>query len=153
MNNKKSIVITAIVTVFLTSAFYMTPVGENIYLIIKTVSGDMSFSAKMDRMSQLVDKYYINEYDSKKMEDAALSAYAAEINDPYTMYINKDNYTAMLESMGGDYVGIGVEVYINDDFITIMSVFENSPAKKAGILKGDKIIAVEGEKADSSNYQ
>ncbi|MBQ8526697.1 MAG: S41 family peptidase [Clostridia bacterium] len=153
MNNKKSIVITAIVTVFLTSAFYMTPVGENIYLIIKTLSGDMSFSAKMDRMSQLVDKYYINEYDSKKMEDAALSAYAAEINDPYTMYINKDNYTAMLESMGGDYVGIGVEVYINDDFITIMSVFENSPAKKAGILKGDKIIAVEGEKADSSNYQ
>lgn len=153
MNSKKSVAITAIITVILTSAFYMTPAGKNIYSVINTLSGDMTFSDKMDRMSRLVDKYYINDYDEKKMEDAALSAYAAEIDDPYTGYINSDNYAAMMESMGGDYEGIGVEVYIEDGLITVMTVFENSPAKKAGILKGDKIIAVEGEKADESNYQ
>lgn len=153
MNSKKPVVITAIITVILTSAFYMTPAGKSFYSVINTLSGDMTFSSKMDRMSRLVDKYYINDYDEEKMEDAALSAYAAEINDPYTGYINSDNYTAMMESMGGDYEGIGVEVYIDDGLITVMTVFENSPAKKAGILKGDKIIAVEGEKADESNYQ
>ena len=153
MNSKKSVAITAIITVILTSAFYMTPAGKNIYSVINTLSGDMTFSDKMDRMSRLVDKYYINDYDEEKMEDAALSAYAAEIDDPYTGYINSDNYAAMMESMGGDYEGIGVEVYIEDGLITVMTVFENSPAKKAGILKGDKIIAVEGEKADESNYQ
>lgn len=153
MSNKKSIITTALVTAVFTTAFYLTPVGESIHSVLSMATGEMTFSSKIDRMSTLVDKYYINEYDSEKMEDAALSAYAEEINDPYTAYINADNYSAMLESMGGDYEGIGVEVYIENDYITIMTVFENSPAKKAGILKGDKIVAVEGEKADSSNYQ
>lgn len=153
MYNKKPIIITALITAFLTSAFYMTPAGRGICSFVTYLSGDVSFSSKADKMSELIDKYYINNYDREKMEEAALSAYAAEANDPYTAYISKTNYTAMLESMGGDYEGIGVEVYIDGDNITILSVFDNSPAKKAGILKGDIIVAVEGEKADASNYQ
>ena len=153
MYNKKPIIITALITAFLTSAFYMTPAGRGICSFVSYLSGDVSFSSKADKMSELIDKYYINNYDREKMEEAALSAYAAEANDPYTAYISKTNYTAMLESMGGDYEGIGVEVYIDGDNITILSVFDNSPAKKAGILKGDIIVAVEGEKADASNYQ
>lgn len=153
MYNKKPIIITALITAFLTSAFYMTPAGRGICSFVTYLSGDVSFSSKADKMSELIDKYYINNYDREKMEEAALSAYAAEVNDPYTAYISKTNYTAMLESMGGDYEGIGVEVYIDGDNITILSVFDNSPAKKAGILKGDIIVAVEGEKADASNYQ
>lgn len=153
MYNKKPIIITALITAFLTSAFYMTPAGRGICSFVTYLSGDVSFSSKADKMSELIDKYYINNYDREKMEEAALSAYAAEVNDPYTAYISKTNYTALLESMGGDYEGIGVEVYIDGDNITILSVFDNSPAKKAGILKGDIIVAVEGEKADASNYQ
>lgn len=153
MYNKKPIIITALVTVFLTSAFYMTPAGRGISSFVSYLSGDVSFSSKAEKMQELINKYYINNYDIEKMEEAALSAYAAEANDPYTAYISKTNYTAMLESMGGDYEGIGVEVYIDGDNITILSVFDNSPAKKAGILKGDIIVAVEGEKADASNYQ
>lgn len=147
--------IIVLITVVLTTAFFVTPLGESVHGVLTSVSnGEIELSDKIRRMEKLVDDYYINEYDTEKMEDAALSAYAMEISDPYTMYINKDNYAAMLETMGGDYVGIGVEVYIDtDNLITVMSVFENSPAKKAGIVKGDKIIAADGEKADISNYQ
>ena len=153
MNSKKPIIITAVVTFVVTTAFYLTPAGSLWYSNARLMTGDMSFQDKIARMSSLMDKYYINEYDEEYMQDMAMSAYAAGADDPYTNYINADNYTAMMESMGGDYQGIGVEVTVADGVLDITSVFENSPAQKAGLQIGDIIYAVEGEKADISNYQ
>ncbi|MBQ7900658.1 MAG: S41 family peptidase [Clostridia bacterium] len=153
MNSKKPIIITAVVMFIMTTAFYLTPLGSGMYSGIKMLSGDLSFEDKMSRMSSLMEKYYMNEYDEEKMQDLAMSAYAAGAEDPYTNYINAENYTAMLESMGSDYLGIGVEVSVADGTMTIMSVFENSPAQKVGLQIGDKIVAVEGEPSDATNYQ
>ena len=153
MNSKKPIIITAVVTFIVTTAFYLTPAGSLWYNNARLLTGDMTFQDKMARMSNLMDKYYIDEYDEEYMQDMAMSAYAAGAEDPYTNYINADNYTAMMESMGGDYQGIGVEVSVAEGVLDIVSVFENSPAQKAGLQAGDIIYAVEGEKADISNYQ
>lgn len=154
MNSKKPIVITAVVAFIATTAFYLTPIGKTLYQSISMFSGTLSFEDKLGMMSRLMDKYYINEYDEQKMQDLALSGYAMGAQDMYTQYINNENLSAFYESMGGDYQGIGVEVYLNDaNLIEIVSVFENSPAQKSGLLKGDCIIAVEGESADASNYQ
>ena len=154
MNSKKPIVITAVVAFIATTAFYLTPIGKTLYQSISMFSGTLSFEDKLGMMSRLMDKYYINEYDEQKMQDLALSGYAMGAQDMYTQYINNENLSAFYESMGGDYQGIGVEVYLNDaTLIEIVSVFETSPAQKSGLLKGDCIIAVEGEAADASNYQ
>ena len=153
MNSKKPIIITAVVTFIVTTAFYLTPIGGGIYSGAKLLSGDLSFEGKISQMGKLMEKYYINEYDEEYMQDMAMSAYAAGAEDPYTNYINADNYSAMLESMGGDYQGIGVEVSVAEGVLDIISVFENSPAQKAGLQIGDIIFAVEGEEADINNYQ
>ncbi len=152
MNNKKMFT-TAVVTVILTTAFYLTPLGEKIYNTITSMSGDMTFSQKIGKIESLIEDSYINEYDKKKAENAALSYYAESLGDPYTVYIDEKNYSAMLESMGSDYQGIGVEVVIEGNDIRITSVFENTPAKKAGIQVGDVIVAVDGEVANGENYQ
>ena len=53
----------------------------------------------------------------------------------------------------GDYEGIGVEVYIDDDnLITVDSVYENSPAAKSGIMVGDKLINADGVDISYDNY-
>lgn len=153
MNSKKPIIITAVVTFIVTTAFYLTPAGNLWYNNARLMTGDLSFQDKIVRMGNLMDKYYINEYDEELMQDMAMSAYAAGADDPYTNYINADNYSAMMESMGGDYQGIGVEVSVAEGVLDITSVFENSPAQKAGLQVGDIIYAVEGEKADITNYQ
>ena len=153
MNSKKPIIITAVVTFIVTTAFYLTPAGNLLYNGARLMTGHMTVEDKIARMSRLMDKYYINEYDEEYMQDMAMSAYAAGAEDPYTNYINADNYTAMMESMGGDYQGIGVEVTVAEGVLDITSVFENSPAQKAGLQSGDIIYAVEGEKADITNYQ
>lgn len=152
MRNKK-VVVTAVVTCVLTTAFYLTPAGDAVRSFLEAASGKMTFSQKMDKMTNLIDKYYIGDYDKTLAEEDALSAYAYSLGDQYTMYIDKDNYSSMMESLGGDYQGIGVEVTISDGAINIVSVFENSPAQKAGMKIGDKIVAVDGETANADNYQ
>ncbi len=154
MNSKKPIFVTAVVAIIATTAFYLTPLGESLYRNIRFVTGDMSFTDKIGMMDSLMEKYYIDEYDEEQMQDLALTGYAAGAEDIYTTYINEKNLSAMYESMGGDYQGIGVEVFINDlNQIEIVSVFENSPAQKSGLVPKDCIVAVEGEVADGSNYQ
>lgn len=152
MRNKK-VVVTAVVTCVLTTAFYLTPAGDAVHSFLEAASGKMTFSQKMDKMTNLIDKYYIGDYDKTLAEEDALSAYAYSLGDQYTMYIDKDNYSSMMESLGGDYQGIGVEVTISDGAINIVSVFENSPAQKAGMKIGDKIVAVDGDEANADNYQ
>ncbi len=152
MRNKK-VVVTAVVTCILTTAFYLTPAGTAVQRFLTAAGGKMTFSQKMDKMTNLIDKYYIGDYDKAQAEEDALSAYAYSLGDQYTMYIDNDNYSAMMESLGGDYQGIGVEVTISDGVISIVSVFENSPAQKAGMKIGDKIVAVDGEEANADNYQ
>ena len=101
----------------------------------------------------MIDKYYIYDYDKEKMTDNALYAYTAELDDPYTQYINKEEFKEMMESVEGDYVGIGIEVTITEDnLITVIAPFDDSPAARAGILSGDKIIKVDGTDVGLSNY-
>lgn len=154
MNSKKPIVVTAVVAIIATTAFYLTPLGESLYRNIRLVAGGTSFIDKMEIMDTLMKKYYIDEYDEEHMEDLALTGYAAGAGDIYTAYMNKEYLSSLYEGMGDDYQGIGVEVFVNDENqIEIVSVIENSPAQKSGLMPKDCIVAVEGEPADGDNYK
>lgn len=153
MKSKKPIIITAVVTFVVTTAFYLTPIGSFIHDSVSKLTTEQDFYDKIHTMDNLLKTHYINEYDEQKMQDMALTGYAAGVGDPYTNYITKENYDAFIQSMGGDYKGIGVEVInAEDGSIQIVSVVENSPAKKAGLIIDDKIVAVEGEAVTSENY-
>ena len=153
MKKRSCIIVSVLVTFALTSIFFLSPWGTFISSAIQTVKGTNNFISKKNQIDFLMEKYYINDYDISEMEDTALYAYALASGDPYTSYIGKEEYKSLLETLEGDYKGIGVEVYLNDGFITVISAFDDSPAAKAGILPGDVIIKVDGIEANSENYQ
>lgn len=151
MINKKHIVITAVITFFVTAVLVLVLVGGGLLMLLPSFSGNGA--QKLQRMEALIDNYYIYEYDKDEMMDMALSAYSYGVGDPYTQYINKEDFKEMMTSVEGDYVGIGVEVFIDtDDLITVISPFDDSPAARAGIIPGDKIIKVEDTDVNVSNY-
>ena len=153
MKNNKSIVITAVVTFIVTTAFYLTPLGGLLVNNLGSSSQNNEFNSKISKINSVLEQYYINEYDTQKMQDCALEGYLLGVGDPYTSYISKSNYEAFMESMGSDYQGIGVSVVNDTDgTIKIVSVIDNSPAKKSGIRVDDNIVAVEGENVTSENY-
>jgi carboxyl-terminal processing protease len=75
----------------------------------------------------------------------------AGLDDPYTIYMDPEEYTAYLEHVSGSYSGVGMSVEMKDNLVTIVSTFKGSPAELAGILPGDIILAVDGVSTEGQN--
>ncbi|MGN1188152.1 MAG: hypothetical protein ACI4R6_06630, partial [Lachnospiraceae bacterium] len=68
---------------------------------------------KIDTLMQVVDYYYLYDYDEDAMIDAIYKAVMDSLGDPYSVYYTEDEYKAFLESSSGSYCGIGVVVQQN----------------------------------------
>ena len=151
MSTKNKIIITAIITFVVTALLFVFVLGGSVIMSLSSFANDGM--QKIGKIDALIDAYYIYDYDKEKMTDLSLAAYTYGLGDPYTSYIDKESFADMKQSVEGDYVGIGIEVFIdNDMLITVISPFDNSPAAEAGILPGDKIIKVGDTNVDYSNY-
>lgn len=101
---------------------------------------------KIDTLMQLVDYYYLYEYDEDEMVDAIYKAVMTSLGDPYSVYYTEEEYKAFLESSSGSYCGIGVVVQqnIQTGIVTAVRPYLNCPGYEAGIRPGDLILAVNG---------
>ncbi len=79
--------------------------------------------------------------------EGALRSMVAAIGDPHTEYMDPETFARVNESMSGEYEGIGATVRQNEETggLELVSIFEGSPAEKAGLRPGDQIVMVEGQ--------
>lgn len=75
----------------------------------------------------------------------ALRGMVAAVGDPYTSYLDPDEFHQLSIPLDGEYEGIGAWVDPTAEYLTIISPMEGSPAEKAGLKPGDQIIGVDGE--------
>ena len=89
----------------------------------------------MDLIEQLIDAYYFGDVSKDKMTEGTYKGIVEGLNDPYSQYFTKKEYKAQLLENAGKYVGIGALVSEDDKtgVISIVRVYDNSPAKKAGL--------------------
>lgn len=88
--------------------------------------------------------------DKNKIKDrdlfyGSLKGLAQSVNDPYTVFMDPEAAKEFADDMAGTFEGIGAEVGMRNDIITIIAPLEGMPAQKAGILAGDKVYAINGE--------
>lgn len=95
------------------------------------------------------DYLYKDEVEAKDLYYGALSGFVAGAGDPFTVFFDPETTEAFDESISGQFEGIGAEISIKDDSLTIVAPLPGSPAEKAGLLAGDKIYAIDGEDATS----
>lgn len=89
-----------------------------------------------------VDK---SELDSKKLFYGAIDGMLAATGDPYTTFFSPEENQSFKEDISGTFEGIGAEMGMKDDIITVIAPLEGAPAEKAGIRSGDKILKINGE--------
>lgn len=161
MNNRKHISFAVFITFIVTTVLY---VGA--YLYVPLFSGTLNNAAsflksadsgkigdKIKEIDKYVDTYYMDDIDSEKLKNYAVKGYVSGLEDVYSEYYSKAEYEELNADLTGNYKGIGVEVAIDvDDLITVLAAYDDAPAAKAGIKKGDKIIKVNDTDVDASNY-
>lgn len=82
--------------------------------------------------------------DAQKMFYGSLRGLVGSMSDPYTIFMDPEETDEFVQDMAGTFEGIGAEVALKDNFITIVAPLDDMPAQKAGIKAGDKIFSVDG---------
>jgi carboxyl-terminal processing protease len=90
-----------------------------------------------------VEHDYVNPVDDHQLLQAAIRGMVSSL-DPYSAYLDGDEYDEIKISSSGEYSGVGIEVSMEDDQVVVVSPFEGSPAADAGIRTGDVIVSIDG---------
>lgn len=101
---------------------------------------------KLSGIQALIQKEYIGEVDEDALQTGICQGYVGALGDPYSAYYDEEQTSALMETTQGEYGGIGVVLTQNLDtgVTAASSVYEDSPAMKAGMKDGDIIYQVEG---------
>lgn len=91
-----------------------------------------------------IESDYVTEVDKAELIEDAVNGMLRSL-DPHSAYLNPESFEDMQVSMSGEYGGLGMEVSMRDDVVTVIAPMAETPAERAGIEPGDMIIAVEGE--------
>ncbi len=98
---------------------------------------------------KLSDKYVGEIPDEVAMVQGMAKGMTSALEDPYTTFFVPDKAKQFKEDLKGSFGGIGAEIGVKDDIITVVSPLDGTPAKEAGIKPGDKILKIDGEETNS----
>ncbi|MCK4800324.1 PDZ domain-containing protein, partial [Candidatus Parcubacteria bacterium] len=101
------------------------------------------FGVFWEAWRMIENKYTLEELDYEKMVFGAVSGMVDSLEDPYTVFLSPQDKSIFEQDMKGSFSGIGAEVGFRDKFLTIVAPLKGSPAEKAGLLSGDKVLKVD----------
>lgn len=120
--------------------------GQNSSVSKSSSTRDAEHIAQMEGLKSLLDQNFLFDYDDEQIYEGSLKGMFANLGDPYTAYYTPDEFKKLMESLNGRYSGIGLSVQASKEgYIKAVSVFDDSPAKEAGIESGDYITKVNGK--------
>lgn len=148
MFTKKHIILTSFITCFVTAVIFIG--GTCVYF-------KFGKDGVLTRAKDIICENYVDQLTDEqidKMNDYALTAMVASLEDPYSYYFDAETYDSFEESTKEKYIGIGVTVSFDAETnqMVIISPVDNSPAQKAGILPGDVITRVDNIVVNKENY-
>lgn len=139
---KKGALLVAITTGFL-AGFLISQIGfaekskdpgDNLYKELELFSDAVS----------IIRSDYVEQPEAEKLIYGAMKGMLSSL-DPYSQFMDPETYNEMKVETEGEFGGIGIEITIKDDLLTIISPIDDTPAYAAGLKAGDKIVKIDGE--------
>ncbi len=92
----------------------------------------------------IVQRYYVEEVETDELVKNALNGMLQKL-DPYSVYFDEKEWKDFNVNIEGEFGGIGIRIDIVDDYPTVIAPIEGTPAYRAGLMSGDRIIKIEGK--------
>lgn len=130
--------------------FIIGPNFREYYNAIKYAEDYSKYEGLFETRAVIINNYN-DEVDDSKLLDGAIKGMASSLNDPYTVYMNTEEYEKFNLSNAGIRIGIGVSITVQNSQVTITNIESGKPAERAELKIGDIITKVDGENIDGDS--
>ncbi|HBF13738.1 MAG TPA: peptidase S41 [Deltaproteobacteria bacterium] len=96
------------------------------------------------KLIEILDKNYVDVVDEHKLIEGAIRGMLSSL-DPHTVYMEPQIYRDFQSDTEGRFGGVGIEISVKDSVLTVVAPIEGSPADKAGIKAGDRILKIDSK--------
>lgn len=147
MSLRKKIVfsLAAIIGLVSFTAATVSPMNDKFFEIMKAIE-------VYTNVYKEVNTYYVDDIEPNKLMRTGIEAMVGSL-DPYTNYISETDVELARLRQSGKYQGIGADIEYIDGLPTILTLFKNQPADKAGVKTGDRILKVDGRETEGYNRE
>ena len=132
----------SLITMIANDSWYARIMGNSVSSVL-----DKQSIEKLDQLYGLIESTYLEEIPKEKMQDGIYKGLLESLDDPYSVYYNKEEFAEMMEDSSGTFEGIGAYLTQDPDTLEVKVVepIADSPAEAAGLLADDIIVEVDGE--------
>ncbi|MBU1164088.1 S41 family peptidase [Patescibacteria group bacterium] len=106
---------------------------------------DVDFNLFFDTWSHIKQNYVKEDISDQDLFYGALEGLVSSLGDPYSVFLEPEVAAKFDEELSGSFEGIGAEIGIRKDQLTIIAPLSDTPADRAGLKAGDSVIAIDGE--------
>lgn len=139
--NKRFVICVVLISIFAVGALFRNGSGGEVKGDTKDVYKNIEVFTEVLRQ---IEKNYVEPQEPQKLIYGAIKGMVQTL-DPHSSFLSKEEHQDLMMETKGAFSGIGIEITIKDNVLTVVSPIEDTPAYKAGIKAGDKIIKVEGK--------
>jgi len=116
------------------------PVGEE-----TAAPADLTEDFQLFReIIDILENEHINEIDQDELLHGAFKGMLEALDDPEASYLDREDFENLRVQTEGVYGGVGIEVFLDNDYVTIVAPISGTPGEEAGLSSGDRIVAVDG---------
>lgn len=109
----------------------------------ETINTDIDYDLFWEVWSSVKEKYVDQPVSDQDLFYGSLKGMVTGLDDPYSVFLNPDLSKKFLEDMSGSFEGIGIEIGIKEERLTVIAPLPDTPAFRAGLRSADKIYAID----------
>jgi len=121
--------------------------------VVNKQEKNVDFGVVWEIWNKLSEKYVGDLPDNQSMVYGMAKGMTAALGDPYTVFFEPEKAKQFKDDLKGSFEGIGAEIGIKQEVLTIVSLIKDSPADKAGLKPGDKIVKIDGKDTSGAGIE
>ncbi len=129
-------------------AIWLTVLALIFFVFYAATGGILSSNYKqlgnLVKVFSLIRTQYIEEANTANLVDGAIRGMVEALDDPYSVYLDADTFKQLEEQIRGSFGGLGILVGVKDELLTVVRVYEDTPAYREGVQAGDRITEIDG---------